>query len=109
MLQHFFFLALIRSTLFNGSSHIYDSCFWWNIFFSENVAVIVKDTNFFDTIMQLIDKIIVKQLTTQEKLLQRCIFYPIAKDSDLINGIKMQQKLLFWIFTTICHQWTWFA
>ena len=72
------------------------------------MAAIVKDTNFFDTIMQLIDKIEVKQLTTQEKLLQKCIFYPIAKDSDPSNGIKMQQKLLFWIFTTISHEWTWF-
>ena len=38
----------------------------------------------------------------QEKLLQKCILNPIAKDPNPNNGIKMQQKLLFFrIFTNI--------
>ena len=39
--------------------------------------------------------------TTQEKSLQRCIIYPIAKDADPSQGVKMEQKLPFLIFNTI--------
>ena len=38
----------------------------------------------------------VKQMeTTQEKLFQSSIFYPVAKDLDPSNGVKMQQKSFF--------------
>lgn len=33
------------------------------------------------------------------------MFYPIAKDPDSSNRVKMQQKKLFWNFTVICHNW----
>ena len=38
---------------------------------------------------------------TQEKLFQSSIFYLVAKDPDPSNGVKMQQKWLFLIFTSI--------
>ena len=38
--------------------------------------------------------------TTQKKMLQRCIFYSMAKDPDSSNGVKIEQKLLLWIFST---------
>lgn len=36
-------------------------------------------------------------------MLQRSIFYFIPKDADPSSRVKMQQKLFFWIFTTIYH------
>lgn len=47
----------------------------------------------------------------QEKLSQSYIFYLIANDPDPSNRFKMQQKLIFWIFTDICHitEWSWFV
>ena len=43
---------------------------------------------------------------TQGKLLQRCILYAIAEDPDPSNGVKMQQKFIFRIFTTVCfYNW----
>ena len=42
---------------------------------------------------------------------QRCIFDPTAKDLKPSNEVDMQQKLSFWIFTTLYHipGWIWFV
>ena len=81
-------------------------------FFAVSMETVIRETSSFIAIKQLINpdylwKNRVKQIkTTQEKLLQRCIFYPSTKDPDPSNRVKMQQKLLFKIFTTICL-YTW--
>ena len=60
---------------------------------------ILKAINSFKIIMQLINPnypLKLKQMKiNQEKLPQSWIYYPIAKDPDTSNRVKMQQKLLF--------------
>ena len=38
-----------------------------------------------------------------KKMSERCILYLIAKNPDPSNGVKIKQKTVFWIATTICH------
>ena len=70
------------------------------------VSLLNIKTNFFNTIMQLVNpnytyKIRVKWIkTTQTKLLQWYIFYPFAKDHD--HGVKMWQNLVVF-FASIYH------
>ena len=40
---------------------------------------------------------------TQEKSSQKCILQPNTKVRDPTNSLKMYQKYIFWIFTTICY------
>ena len=68
-----------------------------------SIATFLKETNFFNAIMQLNTnspwKNEVKQKKiNQEKLWQRFIFNPIAKDPEPRKGVKKQRKLLFWNF-----------
>ena len=66
-----------------------------------SIAAFLKETNFFNAIMQLFNtnnpwQNEVKQIKiNQEKLWQRFIFNSIAKDPEPRNGVKKYQKLLF--------------
>ena len=77
------------------------------------MTTIVKEINCFITITQFINpnylwKNGVKEIkNTQNKLSLQYIFYPIPKYSysNIPEGVNMQQKFLFWIFTTIYLSW----
>ena len=92
--------------------------FWWTrshpkceiaeLIFPVSVVHIVRETISFINTKQVIDqnypwkKRVKKIKTTHEKLLQKCIFYPSAKDPDPSKVVKMLEKLLFFIFILIC-------
>ena len=79
------------------------------------VSLLNMETNSSNVIMQLINpnyawKSRVKRIkTTWYKLLQWCIFYPIAKDPD--HGGQNAAKFSFFIFANICSipEWIWFS
>ena len=41
--------------------------------------------------------IVEQRKSTQKKISQKCFFYPITKDPNPNDGVRMQQKLLSWI------------
>ena len=45
----------------------------------------------------------VKWIKTTKKLFVKVYLLPIAEDSDLKNGVRMEQTLNFWSFTTNCN------
>ena len=81
-----------------------------------SIATIVREMKSSITFLKPIDPLSLKKRSHTDryyskKLSQRCDFYHIAKTPDPSNRNKMQQKLPFLIFNTICHipVWVWFV
>ena len=98
------------NSIFSGAVRIYKIHVFDETFsFLETIAMMTEKVSFscfsdnhlqgnsFMTIMQLVNPKCPQN--TQKNLLQRSIFQPIAKDPDLKNGVKMQQKYFFLLFT----------
>lgn len=67
------------------------------------MTTIVRETNLVIKIKQFISpgypwKNGAKRIETTQEKLQKCIFYLIAKDPDLSNGVKIQQKFIFYFY-----------
>ena len=84
-------LVLSRSTqFFSGSAYLKDSRFWWSIFPLSNHYY-----NNWKCVFFLFP------------LLQRCIFYLIAKPQTLTAGLKCGKNHFSSIFTTISYIYEW--
>ena len=101
----------VNSVFFSGSSKLQGSWYWWRTFYSLQPllgkvgkclfpgSLFDIGTSSFNASMELINpnyswKNRVKQIkATQEKLLQWCILYSIAKEPN--HGVKMRQFFFF--------------